>query len=1278
MKIRTLLFLLFAFTRLFAQENHSFSLQWEAPAKTAYGETEKTLPRFQAPLYVYDNGKNALFASYTFESNQRINREDILIQQLSYQSVSSAALGELTPPTDTPSDWTIYSTRARDTYYTTLTFPAFRLHNGQLEQLTHVQFQTTHSPTNLQTEMAPPVATPSVLATGQWFRFYVEKSGVYKISKSFLQSLGFNTNVDPRTIKIYGNGGQMLPLKNQDNTAFDLVENAVLFVGEEDGTFHNSDYILMYAEGVDQWNEEYQTHLNIYANRSYYYVTAGGNQWGKRVQPIAQPATTALTQNYFSDYQYHETEQINIGRLGRRWMGETFNVNNEREFKFDFPGVIPTEPARIRVFGASTAYNSTQFRVNVNGNQVGQINFGALAVEGSNVASIGQLNQTFTPSESITVTLNYNNNGVPGSSGYLDWIIVEANRQLRNYQKQYTFKNNLSTAMGGISYQFAQASGIEYLWDVSDKYNAKIATVPNQDSFELALPTGYVHHLIVTPSTDYYSPKRENNARVTNQNLKTSIFTYNNQPAAVDYLIITPTEFRAAAEDLAQFHRSQNQLQVRVVELAQIYQEFGSGKQDIAAIRNFIRYVYYNAPTPTQRLQYVNLFGDASFDFKNRIPNNTNFVPIYHGINGFTTGEVSFTTDDFFGMMDENEGLLDSYLGSYNLGGIDVTVGRMIAGSPNQAAELVQKVKDYHNEQSLGSWRNNYILIADDSDRSSDTSLQQRQEQLSQALNTYKPFMNIEKIYLDAYQQESSSGGQRYPKARTDLFNAFEKGALILNYLGHGGEDGLSSERVWLKEDGQNLSNRFRYPLFITITCEFSRFDNPYRPTAGEYTYWNPSGGAISMITTVRSIGQFAAQNFNDRFSSYLLAYVNNVPTTNYTSIADALRRAKNASPDLASNIVTYLGDPALFLAVPRPQIRITHINEVAIEANPPALQALMPVKIRGQVQDENGATLNSFSGTLTASIFDKMQDRTTLVNDGVGSPMSFSALGETLFRGNATVTNGNFEFNFVVPRDIRVPLGNGRASFYAYKNAQTQDRSGVDLQLQVGGLFAGAVADNTGPQAWLYMNDESFVNGGITNSSPFLLAVLEDENGINTASGIGHDIVAILDGDESNPYVLNDYYEADVDNFRRGRLRFPFRNLAPGLHTITFTAWDVYNNPVRAEIQFVVVGDNEMQLTRVLNYPNPFTDYTEFWFSHNKPYEPLEVQVQVMTITGKIVWTKNQLITTEGFLSREITWDGKDDFGDKIGKGVYVYRLKVRSTISNTKAEKVEKLVIL
>jgi len=348
---------------------------------------------------------------------------------------------------------------------------------------------------------------------------------------------------------------------------------------------------------------------------------------------------------------------------------------------------------------------------------------------------------------------------------------------------------------------------------------------------------------------------------------------------------------------------------------------------------------------------------------------------------------------------------------------------------------------------------------------------------------------------------------------------------------------------------------------------------------------------------------------------------------------------AKTQQSNSATNVVFYLGDPALMLAIPKPKVVLTKVNDQPITGPIDNFQSLAYVKLTGEVRDENESLLTTYNGDLAINIFDKNIIRSTLNNDGMSPPINFTNLGETIFRGNASINNGKFEFGFVVPRDIRIPIGTGKISFYAKRNQLLLDKTGYNTDIVIGGINTSAVADVTGPKVKLFMNDETFVNGGITNASPYFLALLEDEHGINTASGIGHDIVGILDGDETKPYIMNDYYETELNDYTHGKVYFPFRNLAVGLHTIRFKAWDVYNNPITAEIQFVVVGDQSITLDHVLNYPNPFVNYTEFWFSHNKPFEPLEVQVQVMTITGKIVWTKNQTVTTEGFLSREITW---------------------------------------
>jgi len=1262
----------------FSQINGNISLEWHNKKEMNFGDTKIVAPYFSGNSFRFDSTKKTISLLFRLEESNFSNLNTVEITNVVYEPVSRLELGELSIEniTQAPNE-TLKSATSRDQQQSFISLSPILSDGNNFKRIKSFSYSITTSTSksnSFSSTAKSNVISNSVLSSGDWYRFYIEKSGVYKISKSFLQSLGIDTNkINPQKIKIYGNGGKMLPLANNIYYPQDLTENAIQVIGESDNVFNNDDYILFYAEGVDTWNIESQTNLNLYDNRSYYYITVQGEN-GKRISTINQPAgNSSLELNTFDDRQFYEKDLTNIAHLGRLWLGESFEINQEQEFEFDFPNLDLSTPVKIETAGASAAFTPTSFAISANGTNIGNINFSSLTANSDTKFYTGRLpaNSSFTGSDKIKIKINYNNNGVPGSKGYLDYINLTAKRKLMGTGKQFRFQYNLAGSSAGIvNYTITNALGISQIWDITDIHNVTKAENSNQSTFSFKSTLGEVRKYTTIDASDYYTPLKENQSKIASQNLKGTLLKNNqNTFQDIDYVIVSPKSLLSQAEKLANFHRNNSNLSVKVISLENIYQEFSSGKQDIAAIRNCIKYIYENASSPEKRIKYINLFGDASYDYKNRITNNTNIIPIYHSLNSNSSGESSFASDDFYGLMDTNEGNIISFFG-----GIDIAVGRMLVSDAVQAEEMVNKVIEYHNMKAYGNWRNNFVLISDDSDKSSDTSLQVRQNTLADIISTQKPFLNVNKIIMDSYTQEASAGGSRYPKAKTDFFDAFEKGALVFNYLGHGGEDGLASERIWDKSDGQNLNNQYKYPLFITITCDFSRFDDPTRPTAGEYTFWNPKGGAIAMLTTIRSIGQFNAENFNDNLTKNLLSFGSN----QYTTIAEALRISKNENPSSSSNVVFYIGDPALMLAIPKPKINLTKVNDAVITGPIEDFKSLSKIKISGEITDENNNLLSNYNGELSTAIFDKLITNSTLNNDGFSPAMQFKTLGQTIFRGNASVTNGQFEFSFIVPRDIRIPVDNGRISFYSKKNQALENQSGYNTLIKIGGINENAPQDNINPKVKLYMNDETFVSGGITNDSPFLLALLEDENGINTASGIGHDIVAILDGDVSNPMILNDYYQTKLDDYTNGNLRFPLRNLSPGIHTISFTAWDVYNNPVTSEIQFVVVGDESLTLTHVLNYPNPFSTYTQFWFSHNRPYEPLDVQIQVMTITGKVVWTKNQIITTEGFLSREITWDGKDDFGDRIGKGVYIYKLTVKSNLTNKKAEKYEKLVIL
>jgi hypothetical protein len=1116
----------------------------------------------------------------------------------------------------------------------------------------------------------------SIFNTGNVLKFYVENTGAHRLDFSFLRSLGITeSNIPSSNLKIFGHGGGMLPLVNEDNLYFDPPELSIQVFDGGDGSFNSGDYILFYATHTEGWSEENETNLNLYADRSYYYLTVNSSG-GKRISTLNQPvaaATTTITE--FDDYQFYEVDETSLSLVGRKWFGDRFDVETERTYEFTFPNLVQTEPFQLNInLGAISPLRSS-FTVSVNGQPLSNpINLSA--TRDNNPSSGAEFStQVNSSSDEILIQLSYNKNGNPGARGFLDFISLQARRDLIASESQFKFKNtDVSTLPGVGEYLIQNSSEVTQVWDITDPINPSFISNPNEANvFSFKSPLGSEREFQAVTST-YFSPSIEfGNVQVPRQNLKGSILTNTQgQFQDIDYLIVTRSDFMSAANRLAQYRRDNDGLVVKTVTVEDIYEEFNSGKQDIGAIRNFVKYIYDNASSPANRIKFLGLIGDASVDYKNRLQGNTSIVPTYQSLGSFSTTVSSFMSDDFFTMMNPDEGQMRT--GEI----MDLAVGRILADTPQRANVTVDKIISSEQKESYAQWRNNFVLISDDADDGSDFSLQVDLDNLGDEISANKPTVNVKKIHSDAFQQVTSAGGDRYPEVNRSITDAIEVGAAVVNYFGHGGEDGLAQERIVTQTNTQDWRNPDRFNCFVTITCEFTKFDNPLRMSGGELTFWNENGGAVSLVTTTRAISVFAGVQFNNVFAPFLFDFVDNDET-----IAQSVARAKQNISGNGKRIVFFIGDPAMRLPLPKPRVQLSSINDIPIGQFTDTLQALGKYKFKGQILNPNNQRLQEYNGDLSAIVFDKRIDRQTLGNDGARrngelAIMDFTTLGENLFRGQASVVNGEFEFEFVLPKDTRLPVDQGKVSLYSSRENQLEEYSGFNSDILIGGLNEDAPEDNQGPLINLYMNDENFVNGGITDNQPFIFALLEDENGINTAGGIGHDIVAILDGDESNPIVLNEYYEAEQDDFTNGKVYYRLRDLEDGEHTLSFKAWDVYNNSQTQDIQFVVAGEDELKITRVLNYPNPFIDYTEFWFNHNRPFEPLEVMVQVFTVTGKLVWTQNQIANTNGFLFRDLSWNGRDDFGDKIGKGVYVYKLTVKSTLTQQKVEKYEKLVIL
>ena len=1108
----------------------------------------------------------------------------------------------------------------------------------------------------------------SPLATGDWYKFAVDKEGVFKLDANFLRNLGVDTrDINPNNIKIYGNGGRLLPEKIADFRYDSLQENAIYINGEEDGVFNNQDYILFYAQGPHTWDVDVANYTvshvqNIYSDKSYYFLTIS-NEPGKRItqKPIVEETTNIIT--IFDDYIFYEKEETNLFAVGRLWFGEDLSTQNNQIISLPFSNHVSSSEVTVKVVGASQSTALSSMSVLANGEVIPNISFPAsttsLSIEGG-LAKQGATQGTIVlNSDLVDVSVTYENNGNPAAKGFLDYIEVFGQKQLLASGEQFSFRSfEAANQSADVTYQIENKNNVFQVWDVTDPLNAELVVDDeSRNVFTFSDVGGRLKEYVVLNENDFYTPEQVNDRKVENQNLHAL--------TDIQYLVITTDELSAQGQRLADHHQNNSNLTTKVVLLSDIYNEFASGSPDLTGIRDFIKHLH-DRSSEDSKLAYVCFLGDSSYDYKDRITGNNNIVPTYHAEQSFDL-VFSYVTDDFFVMIDDEDG------GMQGRDTIDITSGRIPVTGVNETEKVIDKILNYYSTTTFGNWRNTITLIADDiDDVDTDSELQSDLEKLADSITKNKPIFNINKIYADAFNQENTSGGERYPEVNAAIENAMEKGSLVFDYFGHGGEDSLGQERFVEATQISNYSNFNTLPLFITVTCEFSRFDNPLRNTAGEKMFVNPNGGAVSMITTTRAV----FINFGDRFNVKLANYVFDFENKN-ESIAKGLINTKNTETNRQRFFIYFFGDPAMKLAIPKPNVVITKLNDVAITQSLDTIKALSKIKLEGLVTDDNNNVLPNFNGTIDTTIYDKSVDKQTLDNDGAGIINIFDSQESKIFTGKSSVVNGAFSMEFIVPKDIKIAFGKGKISMYAKNNEV--DKGGANFDVIVGGIDEDAPDDTTPPEIQAFLNDTSFLDGAETNTSPNLILKLFDASGINTSiTAVDHDIVAILDGDQSNPIILNDFYETALDDFTKGEVNYQLKDLEVGEHNLKIKVWDTYNNSSEVTLSFVVVSDLGLNLTNVLNYPNPFVNYTEFWFTHNKPNQPLEVQVQIFTVSGKLIKTINEFVQTTGSLSRTIAWNGLDDFGNKIGKGVYVYKLTVNSTTDNQTAEKYEKLVIL
>jgi hypothetical protein len=1076
--------------------------------------------------------------------------------------------------------------------------------------------------------------TSSVLATGSWYKIAVQSPGVYKIDIPFLNSLGVNTNaLSSASVRLYGNGGQMLPEANSGTWVDDLVENSIMIMDGGDGILNGSDYILFYAHGPDEWikdsaQQKFYHRKNLYSDRSYYFLTIGGQ--GKRILNQASVPSPNIQVSSFSERFFHESDLVNFLNSGKEWYGEEFadapGKSLSRNFNVNIPGTQSAPGIELVANCISRSVGTAgSFRVSLNNSVLGQMNIPP--VSGGQYDLFAQTaTAAFSSATAPVGNLNIGLTYIPGNfnaQGWLNWFQLFFRRGLSmSGNSQLLFRDWQSVNSGNTGeFIISNADANTLVWEVTDPLNpVRMQLVVSGSEVRFVNDCSRLREYIAFNPGFALVPV--NLGRITNQNL------HNTSPK--NYIIITTSALLPQASRLAQFHQQRSALTTIVVTTEQIFNEFGSGSPDPVAIRDFIKMYYdkYGNSAPGG-LKYVLFFGAASFDYKNRVNNNSNLVPAYQS-SASLDPLATYTSDDFFGFLDDHEDINSPSVINY----LDIGIGRIPAKTLEEAKNFVAKAESYFHPQGFGPWRNDITLIADDEDFNLHL---QDAEVFAGTVNAVAPVYNLRKIYLDAYQQETGPGGSRYPNVNTAINNQVFNGTLIWNYTGHGGPQRLAEETILDQVMINGWNNPYRLPLFITATCDFAPYDNPAVHSIGTDLLLRPKTGGIALMTTTRPVFAFSNRIMNNNYLQYALQPD---ATGKYRTLGEAVMGAKNftyqTSGDAANNRkFTLLGDPALTLAFPTHKMRITRVNNLPANIQD-TLRATDKVTMEGEVTDRNGNLLPDFNGYVYPSVFDKSQVIQTLANDPNSQATGFSSQTNLLFKGKATVTNGKFSFTFKMPKDINYNYGPGRLSLYAEDGLR--DANGLFFGFIVGGISNNSGSDNEGPVIKAFLNDEKFVNGGLTNQNPLLIVKLYDSSGINVSgTGIGHDIVAVLDDNNHNFFILNDFYQAEADSYQQGVIRFQLPELEPGPHKIKIKAWDILNNSTEYILEFIVGLDNELVISRILNYPNPFATKTYFWFEHNKPSQDLYVKIQIFTLTGKLVKQINRTINTTGNRSNEL-----------------------------------------
>ncbi len=1077
----------------------------------------------------------------------------------------------------------------------------------------------------------------SVLANGSWVKIATTSKGIHKIPYSTLGDWGFS---NPQNVNIFGNNGYMLS-ENNSEIEYDGLQQLSTWKGKDNG---GNDCLFFFSTGNTKWgwdegDNKFRHKTNVYATSTYYFLSENvGNEKpvGMYDEVVAPETNTTST---FDEYALHEIEKYNLIRSGKKWYGENFIRGSSKNVSFNLSGRVTDSPVEFTINGVARSSTISSLNLNVNNTYKDSLYlYNVDITSASGTYAREDLEEfEFTPGgENVSIDFTYNASN-SSAIAWLDYVELNYKRNISFIEPELFFRDVTTVGEGNVTlFEISNANSNLKVFDVSGITD--VVEVPyNLNGNTINFKRGsndLKEYVVFNPTGDFPTPEKVSD--IENQNLHAG--------SNSEMVIISHPDFIAASNEIAEFHKNYDGMDVLVVKSTEVYNEFSSGMADATGIKRFIKM----SRDKNSNLKYILLVGDGTYDNRNILGESHNFIPTYQANNSLLPTN-SFVTDDYFVILDEGESVFN--------GAVDLGIGRIPCSTTREADIVVDKIKNYYSSEALGNWRNIVCFIADDQDGGNGTEVDHMEdsETLANKVNEINGAFVTDKIYFDAYPEESTTAGERYPDVTDAINERVKDGVLILNYVGHANERFMADEHVLDVSNINSWTNENNLPIFVTATCEFSRFDDD-EMSAGEYILFNPNGGGIGLFSTTRLV--FSSSNFNLSKSFYNTVFAKGDDGKNLR-LGDIMKNAKvGAHNSINKRSFSLMADPALRLSYPEFNIVTTTINQNDAHGDADTITALNEVVVTGYVADFQGNKLVDFNGELTPVVYDKSVMLQTLGNDG-GLPVTFKVQDNVIYKGLASVTSGEFSFSFVVPKDISYNLGEGKIIYYAQDGSK--DANGAFENFYIGGSSNNQVADNTGPQVQLYLDNTDFISGGQTSANPLLLAYISDENGINTVgTGIGHDITAVLDGDYSNSIVLNSYYQADLDNYKSGKVEYPLSGLSVGKHTLKLKVWDVANNSSEVEIEFIV--NNDLKIEEISNYPNPVTNSTDFIFTHNQPNELFETHIQVIDRNGRTIDSFYKTIPSSGTKSVPINWDPQSK-GIRMMNGLYLYQITIKAS---------------